>query len=93
VENCAEIAYCEGLSALEGVNPSEQAVQSGQHAWSNRKRELLVRVPAQSGALLSDDLAEFLGFARLRPKSVAKSAIYQRTRIKNGDKARTEKQD
>ncbi len=50
-----------------GLNPSEQAVQSRQHAWSNGKRELLVRVPAQLGSALSDNLAEFLGFARLRP--------------------------
>jgi hypothetical protein len=41
-------------------------VQSGQNTWSNGKSELLVRVPAQLGSSLSDYLAEFLGFARLR---------------------------
>jgi len=53
-----------------GVNPSEQAVQLGQHAWSNGKSALLVRVPARLGAWLSDYFAEFLGFARLRPNTV-----------------------
>jgi hypothetical protein len=46
-------------------------VQSGQNTWSNGKSELLVRVPAQLGSSLSDYLAEFLGFARLRPNTAA----------------------
>jgi hypothetical protein len=50
------------------LNPSEKAAQSGQNASSNGKSELLVRIPAQLGVSLNDYLAEFLGFARLRPR-------------------------
>jgi predicted small metal-binding protein len=42
-----------------------------QNAWSNGKSEFLVCVPAQLGSSPSVYLAEFLGFARLRPFSDA----------------------
>jgi hypothetical protein len=50
-----------------GQNPSEQTVKSEQTAWSPGKSECLVSVPTQLGSSLSVPLAEFLGFARLRP--------------------------
>ena len=46
-------------------------VLAPQKAWSNGKSALLVRVPAQWGSSLSVYLAEFLGFARLRPSTTA----------------------
>jgi hypothetical protein len=55
------------VKRTRGLNPSAKVVESGQKAWSNGKSALLVRVPAQLGLSLSVYLAEFLGFARLRP--------------------------
>ena len=52
-----------------GLYPSEQAVPLGQYAWSNGNSELLGRVPASLASPLSVHLAEFLGFARLRPST------------------------
>ena len=57
-----------------GLNPSTKAEASGQKTWSNGKSALLVRVPAQLGAPLSVYLAEFLGFARLRPRTPGRAA-------------------
>ena len=55
------------LERAGGPNVSAKAVESGQKAWLNGKSALLVPVPVLLKASLSIYLAEFLGFARLRP--------------------------
>src|SRR5690349_11785084 len=52
------------------LNSNAKTAQSEQKAWSNGKSALFVRIPAPWGASLSIYLAEFSGFARLRPSRV-----------------------